>query len=130
MDFGAFDDAKIREYAAQAKELWGGTKEYREYEARGEKGAAAQRVLAGQMMDIFREFGRVKGSAPDSEEAKALVRRLQDFITAHYYTCTNPILKELGNMYSAGGEFTDNIDDAGGKGTAAFVSAAIASFCR
>ena len=32
-------------------------------------------------------------------------------------------------MYAAGGEMTDNIDKAGGKGTAAFASNAIRVFC-
>ena len=33
-------------------------------------------------------------------------------------------------MYAAGGEFTENIDKAGGEGTAVFAQRAIAIYCR
>ena len=33
-------------------------------------------------------------------------------------------------MYVAGGEFTENIDSYGGKGTAEFVNAAIQIYCK
>jgi hypothetical protein len=59
-----------------------------------------------------------------------LVKKLQDHISAHFYTCTDQILAGLGKMYAAGGEFTENIDSCGGKGTAAFASAAIEGYCR
>lgn len=61
---------------------------------------------------------------------QAQVKKLQDFITANYYTCTNEILAGLGQMYVAGGEMTQNIDVAGGKGCAEFVAEAIAVYCR
>ena len=80
-------------------------------------------------MDIFAEFGAIRNGDPASAKSQALVSKLQDFITAHYYTCTDRILSGLGQMYAAGGEMTDNIDSYGGKGTAVFVSRAIGAFC-
>ena len=80
-------------------------------------------------MQLFAEFGEMRTLAPDSEPVQQQVRRLQDFITAHYYTCTDEILSGLGQMYAAGGEFTENIDRAGGEGTAAFTAQAIAVYC-
>ena len=53
-----------------------------------------------------------------------------DYITEHFYTCTKEILNGLGKMYSAGGEFTENIDRAGGSGTAEFTAKAIEVYCR
>ena len=47
-----------------------------------------------------------------------------------YYPCTKEILNSLGEMYAAGGEFTENIDKAGGEGTAVFAQRAIAIYCR
>ena len=130
MDFSAFDTKKLDEYAAQAKASWGHTEAYKEYEKKSHARSAEEtNRLAGQMMQIFADFGAIKQEAPNSESAQALVRQLQDFITAHYYTCTNEILAGLGQMYTAGGEMTDNIDKAGGNGTAAFVSKAIRVFC-
>ena len=67
---------------------------------------------------------------PASSDAKALVKRLQGDITENYYPCTKEILNSLGEMYAAGGEFTENIDKAGGEGTAAFAQRAIAIYCR
>lgn len=80
---------------------------------------------AEDIMKIFAEFGQIRGKSPDSTEAQDLVRKLQTFITDNYYTCTDQILAGLGQMYAAGGEMTDNIDAAGGAGTAEFTAEAI-----
>lgn len=130
MDFSAFDTKKMDEYAARAKASWGHTEAYREYEKKNEKRSAEENAKLGeQMMQIFADFGAIRQDSPGSEPAQALVQRLQDFISAHYYTCTKEILAGLGKMYAAGGEMTENIDHAGGKGTAAFAGEAIRLFC-
>ena len=131
LKFDAFDTKKIEEYAAQAKASWGHTEAWREYEEKS-KGRSREedRDLGGRMMEIFAEFGAVKDeSTPDSPKAQALVKKLQCFITEHYYTCTDEILSGLGKAYAAGGEMTENIDKAGGEGTAAFASEAIRAYC-
>ncbi|MFZ2433429.1 MAG: TipAS antibiotic-recognition domain-containing protein, partial [Gemmiger qucibialis] len=51
-------------------------------------------------------------------------------ITRHYYTCNKQILAQLGQMYAAGGEFTKNINAAGGPGAAEFAARAIEYYCR
>ena len=130
MDFSAFDTKKMDEYAAKAKETWGNTPAYQEYEQKAEGRTKAETMeISRQMMDIFAEFGAIRNGDPASPEAQALARKLQGFISAHYYTCTNQILSGLGQMYAAGGEMTDNIDSYGGEGTAAFASRAIRVFC-
>ena len=130
MDFSAFDTKKMDEYAAKAKEAWGETPAWQEYEqkSRGRFGTE-QMKLNQQMMEICGEFGAIRDTDPASGEAQTLVLKLQDFISAHYYTCTKQILSGLGQMYEAGGEMTANIDRAGGEGTAAFASRAIREFC-
>ena len=129
MDFTPFDTAKLDEYAAKAKAAWGDTQAYKEYEAKGHT-PKTTRDLAGQMMQIFAEFGQRKDLDPGSAAPQAQVKRLQDFITAHYYNCTDEILSGLGKMYAAGGEFTENIDRAGGEGTADYVNRCIQIYCR
>lgn len=47
-----------------------------------------------------------------------------------YYKCSEEVLLGLGKMYAGGGEFTDNIDKMGGKGTAEFISEAIKIYCK
>lgn len=117
---------KIDEYAAQAKASWGTTDAYKEYEQKSKgRSRDVQQKLNAEMMSIFAEFGRVKELPADSVEAIALARKLQDHITEHYYTCTDEILLGLGTMYAGGGDFTTNIDKAGGEGTAVFANEAI-----
>ena len=130
MDFSAFDNTELETYAAQAKEKWGKTAAYKEFEKKtGDKTPAQMKSTGDALMDIFAEFGAIRHTAPDSEAAQALVKKLQGFITAHYYTCTPQILRGLGQMYIAGDSMTDNIDAAGGEGTAAFAHAAIEIYC-
>ena len=124
MDFKAFDTKKIEAYAAEAKAKWGGTEAYREYEQRGRQDAG------DALMTVFSEIGKIRDLEPASEEAQAMVKTLQDFIAANYYTCTKQILRGLGQMYVADARFKENIDRAGGAGTAEFVSAAIEIYCR
>ena len=130
MDFSAFDTSKIDEYAARAKASWGETAEYREFQNRsGSRTREEEKALGDQLMAIFGEMGACRSGGPASEEAQALVAKLRDFISEHYYTCTKPVLAGLGEMYADGGEFTANIDRAGGEGTAAFAREAIRVFC-
>ena len=129
MDFSAFDTSKIDEYAARAKKLWGTTREYYEYEEKAKgRTAECQNSINMQLMNIFAEFGRIRDEEPASEKAQGLVKKLQDFITKHYYTCSDEILADLGKMYAEGGELTANIDKAGGTGTAEFVNRAISVY--
>ena len=131
LKFDAFDTRKLDEYAAQAKASWGQTPAYKEYEekAKGRTKEEDKKIYQG-MIDIFAEFGAIRKSDPASGEAQALVKKLQDYITEHMYTCTNEILSGLGKMYAGGGDFTKNIDSFGGEGTAEFASKAIEYYCR
>ena len=130
MDFSAFDTRKLDEYAARAKASWGATPEYREFEAKTKDRTPAEtQDLSGRMMEIFAQFGAVRHTDPAGEAAQGLVRTLRDFITEHFYTCSDPVLAGLGQLYAAGGEMTDNIDRAGGEGTARFASRAIQAYC-
>ncbi len=131
MDFTAFDTSKIDEYAAQAKSLWGNTPEYREFEEKNKnRTAQEEQSISTQMTSIFTEFGTMLELAPDAGKVQAQVKKLQDFITINFYNCSDEILYSLGNMYAGGGDFTENIDKAGGEGTAEFVFQAIKIYCK
>lgn len=131
MDFTAFDTRKMDEYAAQAKEAWGNTKAYKEYEEKTkDKSKEQMKQTAVEMMELFVQFGEMSHQASGSEMVQEQVKKLQNFITEHYYHCTDEILYGLGQMYSAGGEMTENIDKAGGEGTARFVTEAIQIYCK
>ncbi len=81
-------------------------------------------------MTFFVRFGEMKEMDPSDERVQALVAELQAYITKYYYTCTKEILSSLGSMYSGGGTMTENIDRAGGEGTAEFADRAIRIFCN
>jgi len=130
MDFSAFDTKKMDEYAAQAKENWGKTDAYKEFEEKS-KGWTEETTgnIAKDMMRLFVEFGEMKDLDPTDEKVQAQVKKLQDYITKNFYNCTTQILSGLGKMYACGGEFTENIDNTAGEGTAEFCNKAIQIYC-
>lgn len=131
MSFDAFDTKKLDEYAAQAKASWGKTEAYKEYEEKTKDRTVRQmNEVAAKMMVLFEEFGQMLQLEPECEEVQNQVKKLQDYITEHFYTCTNEILSSLGKMYAGGGSMTENINKAGGEGTAEFAANAIEIYCR
>ncbi|MDE5670745.1 MAG: TipAS antibiotic-recognition domain-containing protein, partial [Eubacterium sp.] len=78
-----------------------------------------------ELMQIFTEIGKVKHLSVTCESVQNLIKRLQSFITDNYYTCTDEVFKGLGKMYAADERFKNNIDKAGGVGTAEFTAKAI-----
>ena len=120
----------MKNHETEVRERWSNTAAYREHEQKTknytkEKWAEANNGL----MTIFAELAVCKqsGASADSNEAQALVSKLQEHITKNYYTCTDEILAGLGEMYVADERFRKNIDK-NGEGTAEFVSRAIARF--
>ena len=81
-------------------------------------------------MDIFRRLGALRQGDPASQDAQALVKELQSYITAHYYTCTPQILKSLAESYACGGSMTENIDAVGGPGTGKFAKEVIDAYVK
>lgn len=129
MNFEPFDTSKQEAYARHARQQWGSTEAYQEYAHKHAQRPEAEEVLLSQgLMEIFADFGKCKESDPFSPEAQALAARLQRYITDHYYTCTKPILATLGQMYLSE-EFTRNIDNFAGPGTAQFAADAIEIYC-
>jgi len=130
LDFTAFDSSKLDEYAKRAKEQWGNTPEFKEFEEKNKKRSKSEEEsMMTDFMKLFEEFGAMKDQDPASLEAQDQVKKLQSFITEHFYNCTNEILSGLGKMYAGGGEFTENINKVGGDGTAEFVFQAIKVYC-
>ncbi len=127
----AFDNGEYeavrRQYEDEAKHRWGDTDAYRESLAKTADYSKDRwsDVLAG-MNDIFGAFAECNhcGDSTDSDRAQGLVKRLQDYITANFYYCTDEILAGLGQMYVCDERFKNNIDSHG-EGTAEFVSEAI-----
>ena len=89
-------------FEKEAKERWGQTQAYKEYEEK-HYSRQVQDALAAGMDRIMAEFALCmkKGEKPQSSEAQSLVKYLQDYITENYYRCTDEILAGLGKMYVA-----------------------------
>lgn len=121
MNFSTFDKTEIKKYADEAKQKWGCTDAYKEYIQMHYDSADK----TDKLMQIFAEIGKIKHLSPYCEEAQNLIKKLQNFITENYYTCTDEILKGLGQMYISDERFKKSIDDAGGAGTAEFTAKAI-----
>ena len=119
-------------HETEARSRWGNTDAYPEHEQKTKNYTKERWAEANDgLMSIFAEFAACKnrGASADSDEAQALVAKLQTHITANYYTCIDEILAGLGQMYVADERFKKNIDKYG-EGTAEFASEAIAVFCQ
>ena len=117
----------MKNYDNEARSRWGATDAYREHEQKIKNYTKEKWAEVNDgMMAIFAEFAACKGSGAlaDSSEAQALVVKLQAYITANYYTCTDEILAGLGKMYVADERFKKNIDKCG-EGAAEFAAEAI-----
>ena len=122
----------MKNYETEACSLWGTTDAYREHEQKTKNYTKEKWTEANDaLMAIFAEFAVCKqsGMGADSNEAQALVAKLQAHITENYYTCTDEILAGLGKMYVADERFKKNIDKYG-EGTSAFAAEAIDLFCN
>ena len=112
-------------YIEEAKERWGDTAAWREFEKRSD----TSKETGDGLMKLFARLGELKTLSPESDKAQVAVADIQQYITAHYYNCTNEIFAGLGEMYAADERFRKNIDKAGGDGTAEFARAAIRVKC-
>ena len=122
----------MKKHETEARSRWGNTDAYREHEQKTKNYTKEKWAEANDgLMAIFAEFAAclASGVSADSREAQALVVKLQNHITANYYTCTDEILLGLGKMYVADDRFKKNIDKYE-DGTAEFAATAIEAYCR
>ena len=114
-------------FEIEARERYGNTAAYREHEQKTNNYTKEKWAEANDgLMAIFVEFVACKdsGTSADSDEAQALVAKLQAHITENYYTCTDEILAGLGKMYVCDERFKKNINKYG-EGTAEFAAEGI-----
>ena len=117
----------MNRYENEARERWGDASAYREHQEKTKHYTKEKWAEANDgLMAIFAEFAACKqnGAEADSNDAQALVAKLQAHITENYYTCNDEILAGLGKMYVADERFKKNIDKYG-EGTAEFAAEGI-----
>lgn len=127
MDLKAFGMNQLDQLQQEAKEKWGDTSAFKEFEKRK---SGMEEVLGGQLMNLFAEMGTMKSLSPEDQAPQAMVRKIQEYISEHFYQCPNGILKTLGEMYVSDERFKKAIDKVGGSGTAEFAKKAIDAYCR
>lgn len=77
MNFSEFDKTEINKYTDEAKQRWGHTDAYKEFQQKHSD--SADKV--DEMMLIFAEIGMIKHLSSTSQKAQILIRKLQNFIT-------------------------------------------------
>ena len=123
-DMSEIEKAK-RQYAEEAKARWGNTQAYAESEKKTAKyGKADWQQIQSGMTALFEAFAAVRDLDPEDERVQALVKNWQQYITDHFYACTDEILAGLGQMYTCDERFKVNIDRSG-EGTAQCMARAI-----
>ncbi len=117
----------LNEYQKEAKIKYSHTNEYQDFVKNHDNN---HDLKANQLMEIFKEIGVNRNLPIESEKIQLLIRKLQNFITENYYTCSNEILKNLGQMYVEDSRFKENIDKVAGDGTSEYVNQAIKIYCK
>lgn len=112
-------------YYEEAKERWGDTAAWREFEKRSDP----SKETGDRLMKLFARLGELKNLPPESDEAQAAIADIQRYINDHFYECSDEILAGLGEMYAADERFRKDIDKAGDDGTAKFARDAIRARC-
>jgi len=126
IDMNTFDNSKFenerKKYQQEAKEKWGNTAEYKDFEKRNKNSLE----LTDGLNSFIAEFAKLKkdGFSPESPQVQKLVSDYHAFINENCYNCTDEILLSLGQMYICDERFTKNIDSFG-KGTALFMKDSI-----
>lgn len=129
MDFQAFEKTDLNQYAEEVKERWGSTAAYQEYRQKTLHSTPQEQEETGaRLLTLLSDLGALRPLSPADPAVQEKVKVLQDFITAHYYTCTDEIFSGLGQMYVSDDRMRANIDRAGGEGTAEFVRQAIDAY--
>ncbi len=116
---------KRKQYAEEARRLYGETEEYKESERRSaERSGGEKDDVERAAEEIFRVFAEIREMEPGCERAQELVERWRGHISEYHYPCSVEILACLGQMYVGDERFRENLDRFG-EGTAAFMSQAI-----
>ena len=129
MSFTQFDKSTIENLTKATKERYGSTKEYAESMERTKNYTSDDYArLELEATELFAKFAENKHLPPDDEKVQHIVKEWQIHISKNFYTCSDEILKHLGQTYLED-DFRENIDKVG-AGTAEFMAEAIKYFCK
>ena len=127
MTFTAYDKSDLEAFQKEAKERWGNTEAYQNFENNDQTDFS---VITEEMVAIMKDFAELKTFSTADSKVQKQVETLQNYISKQFYPCDLNVLSGLGQMYVADNRFTDFIDKVAGQGTASFVSSAIAEYVK
>lgn len=130
----AFDkkeiDAAAKRFSAEAKERWGDTAAWEEYQNKASRAEKEWIQNSNEADRIFKAFARHLRCEPDAPVLQSLVKQWQAYITENCYTCTDEILSQLGELYVTDERFLNFYEKHYGKGVAELLNAAIQFYCK
>jgi len=124
-----FDGFDATEYEDEARQRWGGTREFEESMERTRRYTKAdwQRIRA-EAGEIYGNIARLMDRNPGDAEVQEWVGRWHEHINKWYYACSLKVFRGLGEMYVQDERFTKNIDKTR-PGLAAFLRDAMRIYC-
>lgn len=129
----AFNKSEFQEasqkFLKEAKERWGKTQAWEEYEQKNSDGEAPPHFME-EADHIFRRIAKFIGQNPATPEVQDSIRQWQAYITEHFYTCTDPVLLQLGELYISDERFARFYNSRYGEGMAEFMHDAIRYCCE
>lgn len=125
MSFEVFRGGEEEALRREAKERWGETAAYREYEKRPHAQDAAQ-----GLMRMLAEISALRPLEANAPVAREKAGALQKFITDNFYTCTDEIFAGLAVMYTEDERMKRNIDRACGENAAEYIRKVIEAYIR
>ena len=76
---------EINNYYAEAREKWGNTSEYKEYEAKSKNRTKQEfEDINDRFMNIFSEIGKLKDLSVEDEKVQGKIKELQQFISDNF----------------------------------------------
>jgi len=137
--FDAFSNREILDaQAAIRKEVcarWENTKEYQEFVEYFSEHTERERNdkwndLIMHSQNIFEQLAEFMPLPPSTPKVQAIVQEWQEYITDHFYPCSNEMLSYLGELYISDERFTTYINRFSNQNLAQFLNRAIQYYCQ
>lgn len=121
-------------YRDETIERWGSTPEYREFshlyskKNQEERGTQWNDFLT-YSQDFFERLAEYESESPVADAVQTSISEWQDYLSEHFYHCTNEMLLNLGILYEFDERFSAYINRFGSEHLASFFNSAIKAYC-
>ena len=128
-DFKSFSMKEIEKYQNEAKELYGNSIAYKEYEekAKNYKKNDFDKIQI-EMNEKLSSIAKFMDKGYDSKEVQGALGEYRRYINDNFYHCTLDIFRGLSELYVSDPRFTKNIDSVA-TGLSNFLKKAIDFYC-